>query len=187
MIYKIIRPIIYIWFKLKYNPLIYNKDYIPKKGRVILAGNHTNNLDCLLLGYSTNRWIRYVAKDELLKGIKKIFFKSVGIIPVNRKIKDKSVIPTCVNLLNKDNIIGIFPEGTINRTKEDILPFKNGAVVMSNRSNSPIIPFAINGNYKKDKLKVIFGKMYYVQSDDIIKETKILEDKVIELIRKIDD
>lgn len=183
IMYKIIRPILYLFIKIKYNPKVINKENIPKKNKCILAGNHTNNYDFMLLGMSTRRCIRYVAKDELFKGIKKYLFKSLGLIPVNRKIHDKTVIPTCVNLLNQNNIIGIFPEGTINKTNQPIIPFKKGAVVMSTRSNAPIIPFAINGNYTKNKLKIIYGKPYF-PSEDIDKEIIILENKVKELLKK---
>lgn len=185
IVYKIIRPILYLVMRVKYNPLIINNDVIPKNGKVILAGNHTNNYDFMTLGMATNRCIRFVAKDELCKGIKKYFFKMVGIVPVNRRIHDKSVIPTCVNLLNDGNVVGIFPEGTINKSYDYILPFKVGAVVMAIKSNSMIVPFAINGKYEKNKLKIVFGDGYY-PSDDVSKEVKILEDKVVELIKSLE-
>ena len=110
----------------------------------------------------------------------------MGIIPVNRAIHDKSVIPTCVKLLEHENVIGIFPEGTINRTDNIIMPFKKGAVVMSFDTGAPIIPFAITGEYKKGKIKIKFGKMYYPKTKDPEKEVEILEDKVIELLKKKD-
>jgi len=46
---------------------------IPSKGKIILAGNHTNNFDSVLLLATTKRQIHFLAKDELTKGIKKIF------------------------------------------------------------------------------------------------------------------
>lgn len=187
ILYKILRPIVYLIFKIVYKPTIINKENIPKRGRCILAGTHTNNLDFITVGMGTKRVVRYVAKDELMKGPKKYFFKAVGIIPVNRRIHDKSVIPTCVNLLNQEELVGIFPEGTINRTKDIIMPFKKGAVAMSIKSKSKIVPFAINGNYKRGKLKIIFGEAYYPKTKDIEKETKVLEDKVIDLIKKVSD
>ena len=177
IMYKIVRPFLYLYMKFKYNPVIINKEEIPKEGSIILAGNHTNNLDCLLLGYSTKRCIRFIAKDELVKGIKKYFFKA--------KIHDKSVIPKAVEILNNKEIIGIFPEGTINRTDNDIIPFKKGAIKMSLESKSYIIPFAINGIYEKNKISVIFGEKYYPKTNDIEKETKELENKVKELLKKV--
>lgn len=187
ILYKILRPLVYVLFKIVYKPKVINKENIPERGRCILAGTHTNNLDFITVGMGTKRPVRYVAKDELMKGINKYFFKAVGIIPVNRRIHDKSVIPTCVDLLNKEELVGIFPEGTINRTNDLIMPFKKGAVVMSIRAKSKIVPFAINGMYKRGKLKIIFGEAYYPKTEDIEKETKVLEDKVIDLIKKASD
>ena len=42
----------------------------------------------------------------------------------------------------------IFPEGTINRTDDTIMPFKTGAVRMAYSTNSKIIPFTITGKYR---------------------------------------
>lgn len=187
LLYKLVRPLLKIYFTIKMKPIVINKEVIPQKGKCILAGNHTNNLDCFTLGYATKRCIRYVAKKELTKGIKGIIIKMFGIIPVDRNIHDKSVIPTCTKLLEKESIIGIFPEGTINRTNKTVMPFKKGVIVMAMKTNSPIVPFAINGKYKKGHLKVIFGKPYFVESKDVNKEIELLEDKVIELIKSIGD
>ena len=38
IIYKILRPILTVIFKLYYNPTIINKEYIPKNGRAVIAG-----------------------------------------------------------------------------------------------------------------------------------------------------
>ena len=42
MLYKILRPLVYVLFKIVYKPEVINKEYIPKEGRCILAGTHTN-------------------------------------------------------------------------------------------------------------------------------------------------
>ena len=51
------RPIIKAYVHIVYNPTIIGKDNIPKNGRCILAGNHTNNFDCILLISCTKRCI----------------------------------------------------------------------------------------------------------------------------------
>ena len=72
----------------------------------------------------------------------------MGIIPVNRKIHDKNALNSAIEVLNEDKVIGIFPEGTFNRTNNLILPFKIGAVKMAHDTNSKIIPFIITGKYR---------------------------------------
>ena len=87
-------------------------------------------------------------------------------------------------VLSEGGMVGIFPEGTINRTDDIIMPFKKGAVRMSLENNCKILPFAINGKYKRGKLKIKFGDAYFPETNDIEKETKILEQKVIKLIKE---
>ena len=148
ILYRIVRPILRLLFYVLYRPTIIGQENVPKDGRVVLAGNHTNNLDCILLISSTKRTIHFLAKEELIKGIFGFVFKCMGIIPVNRKIHDKGALNSAIDCLNEDKIIGIFPEGTFNRSNELILPFKIGAVKMASETKSPIVPFVIKGEYK---------------------------------------
>lgn len=183
ILYKILIPLNKLFMRL-YRPTYLGINNIPKTGSVILAGNHTSQLDPLLLMSSTNRCIHYMAKIELFKGPKKIFFQNVGIIPVDRSKKN----PEALNLANKylldKKIIGIFPEGTINKTKDVIMPFKFGTVKMAKETNCVIVPFSITNKYKflKKSVTICFDKPYKV-TDDLEKEIKILEEKVIKLIR----
>ena len=186
LLYKLVRPILKGLFYILYRPTIIGKENIPKDKRIILAGNHTNNLDCIFLISSTKRCIHFLAKDSLYKGIKKPIFKGMGIIPVNRKAKNKEAINIAEKTLKEDKVIGIFPEGTINRTDDIIMPFKIGAVKMAGDTSSEIIPFSITGKYKifNNKLTIIFDKPYKISNKDLDKENKILMGKVTNLIKE---
>ena len=176
LFYKIVRPVISLLFKILYRPIIIGKENIPKKGRIVIAGNHTNNFDCVLLISSTKRCIHFLAKYELYNGTKKILFKHMGIIPVNRRTKDKFALAKAKSFLNKDMAIGIFPEGTFNRSDNVILPFKIGAVKMAHDTNSKIVPFTITGKYKllKKSVKITFYKPIDIKSDNLDKANENL-------------
>lgn len=169
LFYKIVRPVISLLFKILYRPIIIGKENIPNKGRIVIAGNHTNNFDCVLLICSTNRCIHFLAKDELYRGIKKVLFKHMGIIPVNRRTKDNFALAKAKSFLNKEMAIGIFPEGTFNRSDNVILPFKIGAVKMAHDTNSKIVPFTITGKYKlfKKSVKITFYKPITIKGDNL--------------------
>ena len=62
-------------------------------------------------------------------------------------IENFTVRPEEIDTLKEDKVIGIFPEGTINRTDDIIMPFKIGAVKMAYETNSEIVPFAITGDF----------------------------------------
>lgn len=152
ILYIIVRPIITLLFKIVFHPKIIGRENIPRNGSIVLGGNHTNNLDCLLLIAATNRKIHFLAKDSLTKGFFGFIFKGMGIIPVNRKIHDGSALDMAKMVLCSGKTIGIFPEGTINRGDGIILPFKIGCVKMAFDTKSQVVPFVIKGKYN------IFGK-----------------------------
>ena len=170
MLYKIIQKPLSAFFKVVYKPEIIGSESIPETGRIILAGNHTNYFDCILVGCATKRCVHYLAKDELMKGPLKIIFKNLGIIPVNRRTKDKAALDTAISYLNDDRLIGIFPEGTINRTNDIIMPFKFGAVKMANETKTPIIPFVITGKYKPFKRNIKIQFMEKIEVSDNLEE-----------------
>ena len=183
ILYRVLRPLDKVFmsfYKVKY----IGRENIPQKGSVILAGNHTSKLDALLLMSSTNRTIHYLAKIELCRGLKKHFFNNVGIIPVDRSRRNPEAFEKAIEYLKNGCIIGIFPEGTINRTNDIIMPFKKGAIRMAKETNSYIVPFSITGKYKlfNKSVTVCFDKPYKV-TDDIEKANKELENKIIKLIR----
>lgn len=180
-LYRFVRALGVPLFKLLYRPTIIGISNIPTSGRIVLAGNHTNNFDCALLISSTKRTIHFLAKNELHKGKLGWFFTSMGTIPVDRKNKDTSALSTAIEVLNNNEVIGIFPEGTT--TKDgSLLPFKVGAVVMANRTNSKIVPFAITGEYKlfRKNIKITFAPPY-TPKNDISLANDELRNKVIKL------
>lgn len=185
VLYRIVRPIVTFLFKVLYRPTIIGIENIPKGDSVVLAGNHTNNLDSILLISSSKRTIHFLAKDSLIKGWKKIIFKNMGIIPVNRKEKNPQVYDKAIMMLNDKKVIGIFPESTINRTNDITMPFKIGAVKMCSITNTTLIPFVISGNFKifRRSVCIEFFEGYKV-SDDIEYENSKLREKISTEIMK---
>lgn len=159
LLYKITRPIITILFKIVFRPNIEGLENIPKEGRVILAGNHTSNFDCLFLISALKRNVHFLAKQELWKGPKKIIFANMGLIPVDRKNKSHNSLVMATKYLESELVVGIFPEGTTEK-EGHMLDFKIGAVKLAYDTNTLIVPFVITGKYKlfKNNLKIKFLK-----------------------------
>ncbi len=173
-------------FNFYYKPTIINKEAIPKTGAVIIAGNHRHLFDQCLVIPSTSRMIHYMAKKEYFDSFKtKWFFETAGCISVNRKIKDTSATTSAIELLKRGEVLGIFPEGTRNKTNDILLPFKYGTVSMAYKTNATIVPFAIRGEYKKSKnnLVIEFGKPFKV-NENLEESNKQLEEEVKKLYLK---
>ncbi len=184
--YHFARVIITFFMKLVYRPTYIGREFIPDKGRIVLGGNHTNDRDCLLLISSTKRTIHFLAKEELLNGKFGFIFRWMGIIPVNREIHDKDALSTAIQVLNADKAVGIFPEGTINRTDDTIMPFKIGCVKMAYDTDSYIVPFVITGEYKafKKSVKVQFLEPFKPINEDLSIDNELLMQKISEVIKK---
>lgn len=181
LFYKLIKPPIKLLFKLLYRPEVIGLENIPKKGRIVLGGNHTKWLDPILLVSSTKRQIHFLAKEELFHGIVGLIVKGAGCIPVNRKIHDKNALESAYNYLKKDLCIGIFPEGTINRTEDIIMPFKIGAVKMCYQTNAKLVPFTITGEYKLFRKRI---KLEFLEPIEIKKDLEEENQKFMNIISK---
>ncbi len=178
LFYKIIRPFITFIFKVFFTPKYEGLDNIPLTGRIILAGTHTNILDCLFVISSTKRNVHFLAKKELWNGPKKIIFSNLGLIPVDRKNKDHNALKMAEDCLENELLVGIFPEGTTEKGR-GLLPFKIGAVKMAKDTNTKIVPFVIKGKYHlfSRNLKIKFLKPIKI-SGDLEKENKRLRDLI---------
>lgn len=187
IMYKLVRFIGRPLLKIVYRPTVIGKNNIPLNGPIILAGNHTKTLDAALMIGIPPRMMHTLAKKELFKKkLGNLFFTSMNCIPVDRSKKDKKATSKAEEILKNGHAIGIFPEGTVNKTNQILLPFKYGAVSLAKKTNSYIVPFAITGKYKifRKNIKIEFDKPYKVLNENLEIENNILMNKIEKMIRK---
>lgn len=185
--YKIYKFILGPIFKLYYNPKVIGKEHIPKNGAILLVGNHIHLMDQCVPILSTKRIVNYMAKKEYFDN-KKVawFFKSSGCIPVDRSKKDNNAVEKALNILNNGGAIGLFPEGTRNKTDLFLQPFKFGAVSMAQKTKAYLVPFGITGKYKfrSKNLTVRFGKPFKIPSTMNLNDANEKLFKTIEKLMK---
>ena len=185
--YRLLTPLMRVLFRLYYNPTIINKEVIPKDGPILIVGNHKHIYDQCLTIMATKRTIHYMAKKEYFDSKLAWFFKFVGCISVNRSIHDKEATKQALDILKSGGAIGLFPEGTRNKTKDKLLlPFKFGAVSMASKTNATIVPFGITGDYKfrSKNLTIKYGKPFKVENMTLEEANNKLFEEVKNLITK---
>lgn len=184
--YRFLRPILVPLFKLYYHPKTINKEAIPSDGPILIVGNHIHLMDQCLVIMSTKRVVHYMAKKEYFDGPYRFFFRFTGCIPVNREIHDENAKELALDVLKKNGAIGLFPEGTRNRTKAILLPFKFGAVSMAKKAGATIVPFGITGDYKfrSKNLTIEFGTPFKVGDMSLEEANQKLEQEVASLVTK---
>ena len=187
IIYNILKTLCIPLIKIVYSPKVYGKQNIPVNASLIFAGNHKHAFDPVIVAINSNRFIHFMAKEEVSSGIFKPIFDLVGIIRVYKnKSKNIQSVLHAENLLKSGGTLGIFPEGTRNRTDKTLLRFKTGTVKMAKETNTKIVPFAIRGTYKpfRKSIELEFGKPIDVSKMELTHANDFLKNEILKLLTK---
>ena len=178
-LYKIAKAIYSKLLKILYNPTTKGTKNIPEKGPIIIVGNHKHAFDPIMVMSHTNRTIHYMAKESLFKGIHGKILENIGTIKIYRNKSNPIAIKEAEEILKQGGAVGIFPEGTRNRTDQELLKFRYGAVKIAKKTNTPIIPFAIKGDYKP-----LFGKPINISHMEVEEANNYIRNEVLNILRK---
>ena len=110
-------------------------------GACVLVGNHYRIWDIVHMACTTKEKVHSITKKELYKN--KFLAHLCGIveaIPVSRDGQDAKAVMTALRYLKNGEKISMFPEGTRNRTEEELLPLKGGAAMFAIKARVPVYP-----------------------------------------------
>ena len=187
VLYRFLRPVFTLIFHVYFHPTYINLKYVPKEGAVVLAGNHKHALDPIFVDSCTKRTVYTLAKKELHDGPFGWFFRGVGSIPVDLEAKkNHGALVAAISHLKEGAAVNVSPEAARNYTKELLLPFKPGAVVMASRAGCPVIPYSITGDYKfrSRNLTICFGRPISVEGLSVEEANEKLYHEVGKLLVK---
>jgi 1-acyl-sn-glycerol-3-phosphate acyltransferase len=121
-------------------------EHLPLEGAVVLVANHVTNFDVFPMQISLPRPIFYMGKAELFKvGIIDAVFRRMGAFPVYRGEKDQWAIRHAARVLEHEQVLGMFPEGTRSQGRGlDVA--KTGAARLAIEAHCPIVPMALIGS-----------------------------------------
>src|SRR5215203_6809666 len=137
----VMKPAILLYFRLRRM----GTEHVPDGG-VILASNHRSFLDPFAIGCCIGRPIYFVAKRELFKNpLLGWLLNCLGAFPVKRGASDEQSMATALTLLEREQAVVIFPEGTRIRTGSLARP-KRGVGRLALQSGAPVVPIAITGS-----------------------------------------
>jgi 1-acyl-sn-glycerol-3-phosphate acyltransferase len=117
---------------------------VPAAGPVILAVNHSHNVDGPVLMALAPRPVHFLIKQEAFTGPLGWFLRGIGQLPVDRRNADRAAIVSALGVLEGGGVLGIFPEGT--RTSGDFSSIRSGLAYFALRSGAPIVPVAVLGS-----------------------------------------
>ena len=123
---------------------------IPRDGPVIIAANHTSNLDAVVLGAwltpALGRRIQWLGKKELFAWpVVGWAARNGGVHPVDRGAADVEAFRLAKRILDEGHVLFVFPEGT--RSADGALhEARDGVAVLALRTGAPIVPVGIAGS-----------------------------------------
>ncbi len=178
--YHFAKSTVFTLLKPVYRMDIIGLENFPKEGGILLCSNHIANLDPPIVGICSPRPVNFMAKEELFEvPILKTILPKVHAFPVKRGLSDRQALRVAVNALKDGQVVGLFPEGTRNKTGKLGKGF-SGAGFFALRGNANVVPCAIIGPYQPfKKLKVVFGKPIDIEP---YREKKAKPEEVTEVI-----
>jgi 1-acyl-sn-glycerol-3-phosphate acyltransferase len=133
-------------------------EHLPASGPFVLAANHHNYVDGVVLGAALPRPIAFLVMPRVFKAtpLHPPFHRRVGSIPVSLERPDPGAIKRILRVLDSGRIVGIFPEGPFSREGR-LVPGQPGVGMIALRSGVPVVPAAIEGTYE-----ALVGRRFYV-------------------------
>lgn len=186
---KIFKSIVYflickVLYRVEYINLDKEKQL---KGRNVVCANHNDWLDSVILWTRTEK-PKIMAKVELFKvPVWSHLLKACGVFPINRGQKDFKSIYHAVKVVEDNNNLVIFPEGT-RKAKLKNVKAKIGAVYVAIAAGADIIPVYIEEGkrYPFKKIRVVYGTPYSLSEyKENIKDKKLLNKLTAELMENI--
>ncbi|MGW0906291.1 lysophospholipid acyltransferase family protein [Streptomyces sp. NPDC002853] len=168
---------------------------VPVTGPVILAVNHSHNVDGPMVMGTAPRPTHFLIKKEAFIGPLDRFLQGIGQVKVDREIADRTAITRALGVLDDGGVLGIFPEGT--RGEGDFASLRAGLAYFAVRSGAPIVPVAVLGSTEKrgrlirklpplrSRVDVVFGDPFEAGDDSGRRTRKALDEATVRIQQRL--
>ena len=157
-------PVQWLFFKRKTYCENNNKKLKKLKGGGLVISNHFSVLDYMMNIFAVMpRKLNVVAAELAFRNpFIRFGMRFFGGIQANRVSKSLKFVDECVEVIDKGQLVQIFPEGH-NTPDGTIQEFKTTYIMIAHRANAPIIPIVTDGNYGFFKrASIIIGEPIYL-------------------------
>ncbi len=158
--YAIFRRGMILLCRLLFGLTISGTEKVPQGRPLIIAANHTQYPDPVLVCMAVPRRMQWMAKKQLFVQPFKRFFEFIGSFPVDREGGGRAGLRSALAYLEEGWALGIFPEGT---HKGDGREAKSGAVLLAVRAGADVLPVYVGrmpgpiSRLKGERLRIVVG------------------------------
>ncbi len=117
------------------------------KGALLVA-NHPHYFDSMLIMGGCPRPVRWLSMVEVSKGKFHWFFRWIGAVPLDRRSADLKAVREIVKLLKQGEVVGIYPEGRIQRGADSVTQggkMNESLFRTAELAGVPVIPCVVAG------------------------------------------
>ena len=162
VLYFLVRLFLVPVMKLFFGLSATGADNIPKRGPVVIAPNHKSFWDAFFIAAVVRRRVHFMGKAELFAGWRGRLFVALGGFPVLRGASDAEAIETSRAILERGDVLALFPEGTRVSDPERLGLPRRGATRLAIETGAVIVPTAITGTEKRRRhlprrVRIAFG------------------------------
>lgn len=132
--------------------------HLPARGPYIVAANHHNYLDGVVLAVAIRPQISFLVMPRVWRAtpLHPVFHRQIGSIPLEVGRADVGALRRALAALDAGRVVGIFPEGPFS-VRGRLEAGLHGVAVLALRSGVPVVPAAIQGTYQ-----ALVGRRFYV-------------------------
>lgn len=147
-VWAIGRPTIGTAVELLTRLRVYGRERVPMDGGLVVACNHFSWIDPPVLGAAIPRTLYFMAKVEAhhVPGLGQLM-RSFGAFSVRRGESDREAVRTMRQLVRDGHALGLFAEGTRQRSGVPG-PVQPGAAMVAINEEAPVICAAIYGSFE---------------------------------------
>lgn len=114
-------------------------------GPLIIVANHSAGVDPILLQAACPFEIRWMMAADMRLPLFEWFWTFVRIISVERQGREVAAAREAIRHVKAGGVLGIFPEGGIERPAGTLLPFIPGVGFIIAKTGAPVLPAIIEG------------------------------------------
>jgi 1-acyl-sn-glycerol-3-phosphate acyltransferase len=142
---RVVRPVLRRFFDFQVTGL----EHLPSTGPFIVAANHANYLDGVVLGAALPRQIVFLVMPRVYRAtpLHPYLHDHIGSIPIELARPDPGAIRRALRVLEGGGVVGIFPEGPFGRNGR-LVRGHPGVGLVALRAGVPVVPAAITGTFQ---------------------------------------
>jgi 1-acyl-sn-glycerol-3-phosphate acyltransferase len=158
LLYRALRAPVRAMLARGFGLVVEGVEQLPERGPYIVAANHHNYLDGVVLGVTVPHPISFLVMPRVWRAtpLHPAFHRHIGSIAVDLDRPDPAALRRALETLGAGGVVGIFPEGPWS-VRGQLEPGLPGVGLLALRSGAPVVPAAIRGTYE-----ALVGRRFYV-------------------------